>query len=387
MPSPSPTIDTVPSSLATPLRVGIVGLSAHGGWAARAHLPALASSPAWQLHALAASSPSSSRAAAEKYGVAHACRSVSELVERPDLDLVVVAVRVPEHKEIVEATLNSGKAVLCEWPLAKNLPEAEQLTALAQRAGVPAFVGFQGRSLPAVRHLRDFVREGGIGRVLSTTVLGAGGHWGAEIDPRVIYLLDRANGATMMTIPFGHALDTVCHSLGEFTSLNATTATRRPLVRIRGSDEQVPMTAEDQIAVTGTLKGDIVATAHYRGGQSTGINLRWVIHGTDGDIVVDSTTGHLQYGHLRVRTRVGAADEFADLPIPGSYGPRWNGTQDFAYALRCAYEQIRLDLLHGTHTAPRFEDALTRHRMIAAIQTAAQSGTRQVYFQTLPPVA
>jgi len=380
----SAAIDSAPPSPSTPLRVGIVGLSAHGGWAATAHLPALASSPAWQIHALAASSPSSSETAAAKYGIAHACRSVSELVERPDLDLVVVAVRVPEHKEIVEAALRSGKAVLCEWPLAKNLAEAEELTASAQRAGVPAFVGLQARSLPTVRYLRDFVRAGGIGRVLSTTVLGAGGHWGAEIDPRVIYLLDRANGATMMTIPFGHALDTVCHSLGEFTSLNATTATRRPLVRIRGSDEQVPMTAEDQIAVTGTLKGDIVATAHYRGGQSTGINLRWVIQGTDGDIVVDSTTGHLQYGHLRVRTCAGAANELVDRPIPDNYGPQWNGTQDFAYALRCAYEQIRLDLLHGTHTAPRFEDALVRHRMIAAVQTAAEIGTRQAYFRTSP---
>ncbi|WP_337460025.1 Gfo/Idh/MocA family protein [Rhodococcus sp. P14] len=213
----SSAIDTVRASPSPPLRVGIVGLSAHGGWAATAHLPALASSPAWQVHALAASSPRSSEAAAAKYGIAHACRSVSELVERPDLDLVVVAVRVPQHKELVEAALGSGKAVLCEWPLAQNPAEAEQLTALAQRTGVPAFVGLQGRSLPAVRHLRDLVRNGGIGRVLSTTAIGSGGHRGAEIDPRVTYLLDRDNGATMMTIPFGHALDTVCHSLGEFT--------------------------------------------------------------------------------------------------------------------------------------------------------------------------
>lgn len=95
--------------------------------------------------------------------------------------------------------------------------------------------------------------------------------------------------------------------------------------------------------------------------------------------MVDSTTGHLQYGHLRIRIRAGAANEFVEHAIPDSYGPQWNGTQDFAYALRCAYEQIRLDLLHGTHTAPRFEDALVRHQMISAVQTAAEIGTRQAY--------
>jgi len=52
-----------------PIRVGIVGLSANGGWAAEAHVPALAALEGFQLRALSANSAESAHAAGEKYGV------------------------------------------------------------------------------------------------------------------------------------------------------------------------------------------------------------------------------------------------------------------------------------------------------------------------------
>jgi hypothetical protein len=45
-------------------------------------------------------------------------------------------------------------------------------------------------------------------------------------------------------------VDALCYCLGEFTELTATTATRRPIVHISGTDETIPMTASDQVAVT-----------------------------------------------------------------------------------------------------------------------------------------
>ena len=41
----------------------------------------------------------------------------------PDIDLVTVATRVPDHRELVLAALAAGKHVYCEWPLgAATLP-------------------------------------------------------------------------------------------------------------------------------------------------------------------------------------------------------------------------------------------------------------------------
>jgi hypothetical protein len=51
------------------IRVGVVGLSASGGWAATAQVLALAGIDGYELRALSASSAESARAAGEKYAV------------------------------------------------------------------------------------------------------------------------------------------------------------------------------------------------------------------------------------------------------------------------------------------------------------------------------
>src|SRR6266851_10131339 len=92
-----------------PIGVGIVGLSAGGGWAARAHVPALAAVPGVELRALSASSAESAKAAGDKYGVALTYSSVEELAACDEVDLVAVTVKVTHHYELVMAALRAGK--------------------------------------------------------------------------------------------------------------------------------------------------------------------------------------------------------------------------------------------------------------------------------------
>jgi predicted dehydrogenase len=58
------------------------------------------------------------------------------------------------------------------------------------------------------------VDEGFIGEILSTTMMGSGAS-GSVIDARNVYMADKANGANMLTITVGHALDILCFCLGE----------------------------------------------------------------------------------------------------------------------------------------------------------------------------
>ncbi|OZM79201.1 Gfo/Idh/MocA family oxidoreductase, partial [Pseudonocardia sp. MH-G8] len=74
--------------------VGIVGLSASGGWAAGGHVPALSAVDGIELRALATGSAASARAASEVYGVP-GYASVEQLARDRGVDLVVVAVKVP----------------------------------------------------------------------------------------------------------------------------------------------------------------------------------------------------------------------------------------------------------------------------------------------------
>ena len=62
-----------------PIRVGIIGLSASGGWAASAHVPALRALDGYELRALAASSSERAKHAAQVHGVPLALGTPEEL--------------------------------------------------------------------------------------------------------------------------------------------------------------------------------------------------------------------------------------------------------------------------------------------------------------------
>ncbi|MER7396943.1 Gfo/Idh/MocA family oxidoreductase [Streptomyces sp. NPDC000151] len=362
-----------------PVRVGIVGLSARGGWAAQAHLPALSRLDGLEVRALSASSAASAREAGEKYGVPLAFGSTEELVRSDEVDLVAVSVKVPLHREAVLAAVGAGKAVLSEWPLGNGVAEAEELAAAAAAAGVRTFVGLQARTSPVVRYLRDLVGDGYVGQVLSTSLVASGRGWGAEFRPDGAYLLDRDNGATMLTIPFGHTIDAFSMVLGEFAEVGAVTATRRPTVREEGTGRPAPMTAEDQIAVNGLLASGAVASVHFRGGLSRGTDFHWEINGTDGDLVVSGDSGHLQQAVLTVRGARGPAAALAELPVPARYydvpalGDVAGRTP---YNVGAQYARILADLTDGTAYVPDFAHAARRQRLLASIQQAAASGER-----------
>lgn len=362
-----------------PVRVGIVGLSARGGWAAQAHLPVLNRLDGFDVRALSAGSAASAREAGAKYGVPAAFGSTEELVRSDDVDLVVVSVRVPLHREVVLAALDAGKAVLSEWPLGNGTAEADELAAAGAAADVRTFAGLQARNSPAVRYLRDLVADGYVGDVLSTSLVASGRRWGPTFEPGGAYLLDRANGGTMLTIPFGHTLDAVSMVLGGFTEVSATMATRRPVVHEEGTGRAAAMTVDDQIAVSGRTDSGAVASVHFRGGLSRGTDFHWEINGTDGDLVVTGDSGHLQQAALTIRGARGEAAGLAELPVPDRYfdvpalaelrgGPVYNvGAQ---------YARIHADLTRGTAHVPDFAHAARHQRLLAAIERSAETGER-----------
>jgi predicted dehydrogenase len=226
--------------------VGIIGLSARRGWAAAAHVPALRAVEGYELRALSARSAESAAAAGQAHGVPLTFGTADELVRREEVDLVVVTVKVPHHREPVTTALQAGKMVLCEWPLGNGLAEAEKLAALARSRGIRTVAGLQARSAPAVRYLRDLVAGGYAGDVLSTTIIASGEGWGPEVPaPHARYLIDAGNGATMLTIQGGHVLDAAALVLGEFGELDAVVTTRRTTVRDAATGGDLPMTAPD----------------------------------------------------------------------------------------------------------------------------------------------
>jgi predicted dehydrogenase len=355
--------------------VGIIGVEPDRSWSAVAHIPALKALPQYEIVALSTTRQESAAAAARRYEVAHAFDDHRALVSHPEVDLVVVTVKVPHHLELVTAAIEAGKSVYCEWPLGNGLDEAVRMADLARRRHVHTTVGLQARFAPTVSYIRDLIAEDYVGEVLSTTLVGSGMNWGAFVERPDAYTLDRSNGATLLSIPLGHTIDALCYVLGEFTEASALLASRRSTSTMVGSGETVPMSAEDQIVAGGRLEGGAVVSVHYRGGMTRGTGLLWEINGTKGDLQITAIGGHGQIFDLSLRGASGNDSVLQPLEVPQKYqraplvsGPAFNVAQ--------MYVTLADDMRLGTHNCPGFDEGVKRHRLLAAIEESAASGRR-----------
>lgn len=193
-----------------PIRVALIGLSATAtgtGWAATAHLPFLIKSPNFTITALCNSSIDAAKNAIEAYqlpSTTKAYGSPSDLAKDADIDLVIANTRVDKHAEVLLPSLKAGKDVFCEWPLDRNEVVAKEMLAAAKQGGGKAFVGLQGRQSRIIKTVKNLISSGKIGRVLSSSILGALTNGGAEEGTAVTYFTNRSVGGNQFTIGVGH---------------------------------------------------------------------------------------------------------------------------------------------------------------------------------------
>jgi predicted dehydrogenase len=360
------------------LGVGIIGVSPVRGWAATAHIPALRALPNYEIRALSAHSAESARAVGKAFGVGAVFSDHEQLVTHPDIDLVAVTVKVPHHRELVSAALAVGKAVYCEWPLGRDLDEARAMAALAADKGVRTVVGLQARQAPAIEFVQQLLRDGYVGEVLSTTMIGLSIPVDVVGQPNA-YMLDKTNGANLLTIPVGHSLDLLNYVLGEFAELSAVSDVRTPLITIEETGEQIVKTAADQIAVIGTLMSGATASVYIREAVAGGTGFLWEINGTDGTLRITADASLPEIFPLTVAGAQGR-NEPAELAVPMALIQKWPTLTSLegapAFNVARAYAAFAADIDNGTHTVPDFADAVRRHEVIAAIERSASSGKR-----------
>ena len=90
---------------------------------------------------------------------------VRAMLDKADLDVVVVA--APDHWHALAAVwaMQAGKDVYVEKPLTYCIWEGRQLVAAARRYGRIAQTGSQHRSCPATHKIREIVQSGKLGKV------------------------------------------------------------------------------------------------------------------------------------------------------------------------------------------------------------------------------
>lgn len=354
-----------------PLKVAFAGAAAGHGWARDAHLGAVNAVAGVALQAVSARTQPNADAAAHAFGAPQAFGDTLAMVRSPDVDLVAVTVKVPEHRAIVLAALAAGKHVYCEWPLGRDSAEAEEMATAALAATGHAVIGLQGADAPTIRAAAALVASGAIGRPLSLNVVSATGGWGSVVLPGYAYLEDPANGATMARIAGGHTLAAVEAVVGAYAEVSARCTTLSPHVMIRGtgefidSGEQIVRNIADHMVVTGCHAGGCVSSVEIVGGAPD-IPFRFELRGTDG--MIEITGGHpggYQAGVQALQATV------AFTPLPAA---PWDALTGPPHNVAALYARMLDDIASGTHDAPGFDRAVALTRLLETIDRAAADG-------------
>jgi predicted dehydrogenase len=143
------------------IRFAIVGC---GGITLQNHLPGLALCPETAVVALCDNNQAVLDQASRQTGVRTVSTRHEEIVQRDDVDAVIIATPNVFHGPIALNAIAHGKHVLCEKPLAMTFAEARQMAEAAEKAAVRHMTAFTYRFVPAMRYLAHLVHTGALGR-------------------------------------------------------------------------------------------------------------------------------------------------------------------------------------------------------------------------------
>ena len=150
------------------MKVGIIGT----GWIAEKAAITLNGLKECEAYAVGSRSQDKADAFAQKWNIARAYGSYSELIADPDVDLIYVGTPHSHHYDVTKEALLAGKPCLVEKAFMANARQAEEIIRIARERRVFLAEAIWTRYQPAVKMIRDLIASGRIGapRLLTATL-------------------------------------------------------------------------------------------------------------------------------------------------------------------------------------------------------------------------
>ncbi|GGF87962.1 Gfo/Idh/MocA family protein [Paenibacillus aceti] len=185
------------------LKVAVIGC---GGIANGKHLPSLSQVEQVELVAFCDIIEERAVKAAAEYGVENAkvYTDFRKLLAETDVEVIHVCTPNDSHAEITIASLESGRHVMCEKPMAKTTEQARQMLDAAKRTGKKLSIAYQNRFRNDSLYLKQLCEEGELGDIYLGKALAlrrrAVPTWGVFLDE------EKQGGGPLIDIGT-HALD------------------------------------------------------------------------------------------------------------------------------------------------------------------------------------
>jgi predicted dehydrogenase len=378
------------------LGVGMVGYAFMGAvhsqaWRTAGRFFDLPFAPA--MTALAGRDASGVQAAARKMGWASTETDWRRLLDRDDVALVDICTPGDTHAEIAIASLEAGKHVLCEKPLANTVEEAEAMVvaaAAAEARGVRSMVGFNYRRVPAISLARRLVQEGRLGTIRHVRAQYLQ-DWIVDPSFPLVWRLQKERAGSGALGDIGaHIIDLAQFVSGSKISgvsgLTETFVRERPLpaasagLAASGGAGTGEVTVDDAALFVARFEsgalGSFEATRFASGRKNS---MRLEVNGSDGSLAFDfEAMNELQFhDHTEDADLAGFRRILVTEPTHPYAHAWWPPGHGLGYEHTFTHEVVDLVTAIGTGAAPSpsFADGLQVQRVLAAVERSAGRGS------------
>jgi predicted dehydrogenase len=250
------------------------------------------------------------RQRADSFAETHGCQAYTtsdEVLERDDVQVVMVALPNFLHEQATIDCASAGKHVFLEKPMADTLEECDRMLAAVERSGVHLLVAHSQRYFAATIGAREILKSGDIGEPVFATDTWYK-NFGVGI--RLPWFLDRATGGGMWLMNGAHMIDRTCWVLDtEVASVRAWIGS--PFHNLAADDANMAFLR---------LRNGKHATIVHAGYKTRGVDRCEVeITCTNGMLKFDSYSNQLavesdgKYAPIEVQPREPFAEELKNL--------------------------------------------------------------------------
>ena len=253
-PAPPPVVaspDGRNVSTGSAIRIALIG---PGSFANRVLVPAFAQAGV-KLAVVGGGHGPSAETAARQLGFERIAESEEAILEDADVDAVLIATRHASHAELTRRSLEAGKHVFCEKPLALTDGELDEVVLAAGSSRGQLMVGFNRRYSPFLRALREFLDNDD--RPLTAVYRVSAG----PID-RNSWVHDPASGG-------GRAIGEVCHFIDTLRFLAGSDVTQ--VHAVGHGDPSLPLQAFDNLCINLAFANRSTASIVYVADGSSGL--------------------------------------------------------------------------------------------------------------------
>jgi predicted dehydrogenase len=335
------------------IRIGIIGA---GGIVRHRHLPGLRAIPDVAVQVVCNRARERAEQVAAEFGVPEVETEWRHVIERPDLDAILIGTPPYLHCEATLAALDAGKHVFCQARMARDATEARAMYERSLRSDRVTMLCPPPNGMRGDRVMRRLIGEGYLGAVRDVHATGLAASYADACAP-LHWRQDTAiSGVNTLTL--GMWTEVLHRWVGPHAAVAAVSRVHTPVRARPGGGPPERVRIPESVAIAAELVSGAVGSYHFSGVARFAPHNTIQIYGSEGTLLYDLETEEIR------GARVGDTG-LAPIPISPEEERPWTVERDFIDAIRL-----------GRPVEPSFHDGLLYMEFTEAVWRAAESGQR-----------